>query len=62
MRMASALLSASADRNPGRTAIAEASGTVDSYVLRFEAVDELAHALPSVFGVVFGQPFPELEI
>src|SRR5216683_4982687 len=45
-----------------RTAIAIASSTVYDYTLLLETVDDLAHALPSVFRGVFGEPFHEIEI
>ena len=44
------------------TAITIASSTVDDYTLLLETVDDLAHALPSVFRGVFGEPFHEIEI
>jgi hypothetical protein len=47
--------------NRYRTAVAVTSSTVYSDALLLETVDDLAHTLPSVFGGVVRDPFPEIE-
>jgi hypothetical protein len=61
IQMTSALCMAPTNRHPSRTTIAKTCSTVGGYGLGFEAVDELAHALSSVFGGVLGHPFLEIE-
>jgi hypothetical protein len=44
------------------TAIAETRSAIDDYALLLETIDNLAHALASVLGGMFGQPFLEFKI
>ena len=50
-----------APENKSRTAVAITGSTIDGYTLLLETVDNLAHALPSVFSRVIGKPTLEIK-
>jgi hypothetical protein len=47
--------------NKSRTAVAKTGSTIDSYTLLLETIDDSAHALPSVFCGVVGEPTLEIK-